>query len=99
MIKNRFQILKFGPRYPIEQQVKLVYALCAVHNFVLANDNRDYFVVHYTQPDDSVDGDENEEEYPENITPTDAQKAQAKQMRDRIAQGMWDDYSTHLDRN
>ena len=77
-------------------QVKLVHALCALHNFVHVNDNRDFFVVTYTEPTDVTVNVVQDAPLPASMAPSEAEKRQAKQMRERIAQQMWDDYCGYM---
>ncbi len=36
VLKNRFHILRSTPSHPIRSQLRLVFALCGVHNFILS---------------------------------------------------------------
>ncbi|KAI9910248.1 hypothetical protein PsorP6_011112 [Peronosclerospora sorghi] len=41
VLKKRFPILAKGYQYPVKTQVKLVYALTAIHNFIIEHSGED----------------------------------------------------------
>jgi DDE superfamily endonuclease len=88
VLKGRFVILQKPPRqYNIGTQVRLVFALTAVHNFMNLHgcDPEDEA---YDEDDES--GDEEEDQY------NNSHDAGMNSRRDNIAQQMWEDYQAYV---
>jgi len=99
VLKRRFQILKHAPEFSIKTQVKLIYALTAVNNFL----NREH-----DEPLDPSD-DEDSESEDENValggTANINFSASGReddsgmnQRREDLAQALWERYQQGLDR-
>lgn len=103
-LKARFPILISAPPYPLQTQVKLVVAACAIHNYIRAEKPDDWIFRMYEQ-DSTVLGIEDslppfEIEQP--LMHIDAQALDigieteqleiSSQLRDAIATEMWNDY-------
>ncbi|KAF2317524.1 hypothetical protein GH714_023929 [Hevea brasiliensis] len=106
-LKARFPILMSAPPYPLQTQVKLVVAACAIHNFIRGE-----------KPDDLIFGmyeQDNMIEIEESLPPLDVEQSMmqvekeavdiafeteqlefSSQLRDSIASNMWDDYISDL---
>jgi hypothetical protein len=94
ILKRRFRILRSPPEYPFTTQVKLVFALTALHNFIRLH-NDDEKDGNWTQEE----GDE-EQGTTEDGSQEDGQEVGAlemKELRDEIAEHMWSDYNMYLD--
>ena len=102
-LKARFPILMSAPPYPLQTQVKLVVAACALHNYIRREKPDDWLFKMYEQ--DSLPQEEEsspivEVEQPmmnlENsaldIPFEDEQLEFSLQLRDSIATEMWSDY-------
>jgi hypothetical protein len=102
-LKRRFRILRSPPEYPYTTQVKLVFALTALHNFIrLNNDNVELgtWKRNWTQEEDE-DEDDDMETVGYGNRPEGEQEIGAEQMselREGIAEHMWRDYNMYLER-
>lgn len=103
VLKARFPILMAAPPYPLQTQVKLVVAACALHNYIRMEKPDDWlFKMH--EGDISFQREESlpplEVEQPKSDVDMqsldsdfDAEQLEfAAQMRDSIASEMWSDY-------
>ena len=93
ILKRRFRILRSPPEYPFTAQVKLVFALTALHNFIRLH-NDDKKDGNWTQEK----GDE-EQGTTEDGSHEDGQEGWAlemKELRDEIAEHMWSDYNMYF---
>jgi len=109
ILKRRFRILRTPPKYHFSPQVKLVFALTALHNFIRLNsdgieDNtrkRKWTDVENedgSQQSEGIDSVGNEP-LGERSDRTDIDGAkQMSQLRERIAEDMWRDYDLYLER-
>jgi DDE superfamily endonuclease len=89
VFKQRFVILQKAPRqYSIETQVKLIYALVALHNFM---NKHGHDPQAECQQLDSLEVDETEQCTQEN------DNVNMTGRRDEIANSMWKDYLSHLE--
>jgi len=86
-----------APEYPLETQVKLVTATLALHNFIRTVDaveaNMDDLHGNLQQNDRDIQPNEQHNEGNGNIN---ADRLVAINMRDNIAQAMWDQYQEYL---
>ncbi|KAM7278538.1 hypothetical protein ACFE04_005672 [Oxalis oulophora] len=106
-LKERFPILTSAPPYPLQTQVKLVVAACALHNFIRKEKPDDLIFQKYEQ--DSVLLQNNQQG--ESLSPADLEEVpminnaealgivfepenlhQSSELRDSIAMDMWDDF-------
>lgn len=106
-LKERFPILMSAPPYPLQTQVKLVVAACALHNYIRREKPDDWLFRMYEQ-DTVMQMEESlpplEVEQP--MTHVDMQALDigfqteelelASQFRDCVASEMWEDYLRHL---
>jgi hypothetical protein len=97
VLKRRFKVLRTAPEYAFDTQVKLVYALTALHNFIQT---------HITEEEEEVGLDDasvlredtvgrRTERIIEDSTIT---SSRMDARRDDIAEAMWEDYTTYLAR-
>ena len=92
--KRRFKILTSAPEYNFHTQIRLVFALTALHNFIRDN------------PSEEVDYFEQEEENTQDPSTSEpgtfgnslTTSTRMNQKRDRIANQMWTDYVDILSR-
>ena len=98
VVKKKFRLLSAGASYSIENQAKMVLAICALHNFIRVHDADDEDAAS-TEPDF-----EERFQYPTpanlqlymgsgSITRTENERASER--RDRIARAMWENYQMH----
>lgn len=94
VLKHRFRILLLSPEYPMTIQARIPAALCAIHNFISTHN-----------PDDNVLPDDDDEHFdydnPEHQGIPDDEEVfdgagGMKEVRNRIARSMWEDYQTVL---
>ena len=89
VVKRRFRLMVAAPEYPVQTQAKLVPALCVLHNFIRTHDPEDL---------DLVDSAEVECRSPQRqpqdfrVTVDAAERREANDRRDKIAQAMWTQY-------
>ncbi|KAL5751196.1 hypothetical protein ACOSP7_025799 [Xanthoceras sorbifolium] len=107
-LKERFPILMSAPPYPLQTQVKLVVAACALHNYIRREKPDDWIFRMYEQEtafqmdDESLPPLEAEQQLMHSDTQaldTGFQTDQldlTSQFRDSIAAEMWDDYISGL---
>jgi hypothetical protein len=100
VLKKRFPILKKQCEYKLGTQVKLVKALCCLHNFIRINGGLDEY---YNQATDSEpnsiddDGNLNLGRHLQLVEPvTRIDRGIAKEKRDKIAEKIWQDYLRHI---
>jgi hypothetical protein len=89
VLKNRFPVLKYGCKYSIETQVKLIYALCVIHNFIIEKKTNGEVDIEQ-RVDDELPQDA------EDVGAVQGADTEANEYRDRIAQAMWADYSYRI---
>ena len=106
-LKERFPILMLAPPYPLQTQVKLVVAACALHNYIRREKPDDLLFKMYEQ--------ETVLQIEESLPPLEVEQAMmhvdtrdlevafeaeqlelSSQLRDSIATEMWDDYIRDL---
>lgn len=93
VIKRRFKILAVGSEYSIDDQIRILPALCALHNFAKIHDNDDDEDELHAVVDPSP-GDRNGCLARSAISPAEKKRAQTR--RDEIAQAMWESYQNEL---
>jgi hypothetical protein len=94
VLKRRFRILLLAPEYSLDIQARIPTALCAVHNFIRMHDKEEGQLVE-NGTSDIIDSDHHD--YPQPGGMAEAEDdTDAKIMRNRIAQAMWDDYQCVL---
>lgn len=93
--KRRFQILKSAPEYDIQTQIDIVFAITALHNFIMEHDHLAYEVDIYLSPhldlDDTVDLEDNSTSTMEGLT-----SEEMNSMWEELAERMWNDYQDYL---
>lgn len=102
VLKQRFHILEKRPRYDRATQIQLVYALCALHNFVrLTNADDDLFKdeqarmekdILYPQRNDM----HNQASKKPNATAEAIAEKEMDKFQSRVAKEMWEKYKDHL---
>jgi hypothetical protein len=91
-VKKRFPILKKQLEYDYGTQVQLVNALCCLHNFIrLESDGYDDFDK-FIAVAEGRDGGNEAEGITLHTDVTEQERRQAKNMRDKIAKEMWNEY-------
>lgn len=102
-LKERFPILMSAPPYPLQTQVKLVVAACALHNYIRREKPDDMLFKSY-EPQTTLQIQESlaPQEVEQAIMPVDThdlevafeaeQPELSSQLRDSIATEMWEDY-------
>ncbi|KAJ3791630.1 hypothetical protein GGU11DRAFT_650832, partial [Lentinula aff. detonsa] len=99
--KRRFRILNGAPEYPFSTQTKIVPALAAIHNFIKSMDPGDQgYRIHSSTLDvqmsqESAQMVDTNDDGELGTTVTTAERRQANERRDAIAQAMWNDYITY----
>ncbi|KAJ4959429.1 hypothetical protein NE237_026540 [Protea cynaroides] len=105
ILKERFPILLSVPPYPLQTQVKLVIAACAIHNYIRQENSDDWlFKMHEEESEPHVEPMMQVEIDPLISTETPAvdivcdeeQLEMASQVRDSIAAELWNDYMLDL---
>jgi hypothetical protein len=100
VLKKRFPILVSSPEYPFSCQVKLVDALCALHNIIMGSEQDSFFL---EKAEDAIEM--RARRYRRRVaggalrqrTPgPDHYSAAAGRMRDEIASAMWIQYQQCL---
>ena len=86
VLKRRFWILLLAPEYSLNIQAQIPAALCAIHNFIHTHDADDIM------PEMDLDnGNPNDHDYVASAAAA-AQLDHPSEIRDHIAQQMWEDY-------
>lgn len=97
VMKKRFKLLTSAPEYGFKVQVQLVHAACFLHNFILCHDPDDASLYQLEEVNRTPRTNTNYEAQEEsNIVEEENSEASAK--RDRIAEEMWQQYTTFLAR-
>ncbi|KAJ7182312.1 hypothetical protein C8R43DRAFT_1144087, partial [Mycena crocata] len=103
VIKHRWSILTRPPHYNMEVQAKIPSALVALHNFILEHDTADLdrWIID-EQAQDNFRGSRRDQEIDFGCLSTSsrvspAEKRHAEDIRDGIAQDMWNDYVQYID--
>lgn len=104
VLKMRFHILEKRPKYSIQTQIQLVYALVALHNFIgRANADDDLFKDELRRMETDILMPERDDMFnqrrPSGYSSAATQAKQEREMDklcDRIALEMWQDYKDHL---
>ena len=96
ILKKRFRILMLSPHFSLDAQARIPAALAALHNFIHTHDTQEGDI-----PDDTaVSRDDNPEYQGQPIISIEGHQGQLtmnmREMRDRIAQDMWEDYQCIL---
>ena len=96
VIKKQWTVLVLAPQYDLDLQAQLFAALIALHNFILDNDPTEHIEHNIMDPIPEAHID------PEDLQATqgeisvgrrsDADSEQGWQLREGIAQAMWNDY-------
>ena len=97
VLKRRFKILTQQIEYPFEVQVRLVKALCCLHNIIRVKGGDDWFDEEWernAQNERSVSDNFSCNEREASNGSIAAQVKLAKKMRDDIAAKMWAQYSS-----
>ncbi|XP_021614892.1 uncharacterized protein LOC110616725 [Manihot esculenta] len=106
-LKARFPILMSAPPYPLQTQVKLVVAACAIHNYIRREKPDDLIFRMYEQ-DNMLEIEESLPplEVEQSMIPVENQAVDiafeteqleySSQLRDSIANNMWEDYIRDL---
>ncbi|XP_058093877.1 uncharacterized protein LOC131239943 [Magnolia sinica] len=100
VLKKRFQILTAATSYPIDSQVKLVLAMCTLHNYIhTVAGGEDWLYVEYDSENQYPPAEEEDKEEEDELSETEAweepyavRRAPADVLRDKIARDMWVDY-------
>ncbi|XP_031092604.1 uncharacterized protein LOC115997231 [Ipomoea triloba] len=99
-LKMRFPILMAAPSYPLQTQVKLVVAACAIHNFIREENPEDWIFKIYDQeaglaqedPMPPLETEQPIETQVLNIPFETEHLEQVSQLQDSIASEIWNDY-------
>ena len=103
ILKQRFRILLLPTKFPLDVQARIPAVLSALHNFIRTRhlDHDDPSESDSDEHDD--DGDNQQQVHDQHVdrsevedNASDVDGRTAKQMRDHIAQSMWDDYQNIL---
>lgn len=96
VIKKRWTVLVLAPQYDLDLQARLVAALIALHNFILDNDLEEHVDHNIVDPVPGAHVDPQELQATQGEIAvdrrTDADTETGWQLREGIAQAMWDDY-------
>lgn len=87
IVKQRYRILTVPSEFLLDVQARIPAALCALHNFIY---------MHKSDHDNDLSDSDSEPLDEEILIDMDVDNQTAKQMRDGIAQAMWDDYQSIL---
>jgi hypothetical protein len=102
VLKWRFRILVYPPQFNMVTQTRLPPALTAVHNFIWQYDPKDiddFDAIEDPQPGTRAEGQAAEEGQLAEGLPGAAERQQANQRQDRIAQEMWAQYQAEVSRH
>jgi len=96
VLKRRFLILQSAPEYPYDAQVKLVFALTALHNFIrkIGLEDIHNFEEEERELEQGLASCSPHEVGEEHIEEGDDENMAS--IRDNIAESMWLDYQTYL---
>lgn len=94
VLKKRFQIFNTPPEYPFKTQAHLVHALAVVHNLIRIYDPHDVPSFHEDETENGADSATGE--LAGSVSA--AERTQASEMRDHIANEMWKSYQNILHR-
>ena len=96
VLKKRFRVLRspIDAKYPVQQLV--VYACCALHNFLLSSEGLSFLDEENDLDDDEVDDDD--ENICDDAGVNGVDDLDARAFRDDIANRMWEDYQKYLER-
>jgi len=101
IFKKQFPILKSPNEYPYDSQVKLVLALTALHNFIFKRNREEEGLVWEREEEEERERMGNRRSASISngldIDPA-ADDIGMKGFRDRLAQQMWIDYQTYVNR-
>ena len=86
VIKRRFRILLIAPEYSLDIQARIPAVLCAIHNVIRAHDVDD--IIPEMDPDS---GNPNDHDHIASSAAAE-ELDHPSEIRDRIAQQMWEDY-------
>jgi hypothetical protein len=97
VLKQRWQILQKAPEYNLRDQIGLIYALTALHNWIQRNDDDHGWIddlLFNSEPDWETRQAELEQEATGIVPGSEyyQEDSRMKDLRDRITQTMWDDY-------
>ena len=98
VLKRRFLILQTAPEYPYDVQVKLVFALTALHNFIRKIGLED---IHNFEEEERELEQEPVIHSPQALREEQIEEWDDENMasiRDNIAESMWVDYQAYLNR-
>ena len=91
VLKARFPILKLMPNYPVRRQRQIPTACCTIHNFIRRHHTIDRLFEEYSIQDMIVEGEQGFG-FQEGINVDVAQRAQMAEVRDNIANQIWENY-------
>src|ERR1700678_2977377 len=91
VLKRRFRILRLAPEYNMQIQAQIPAALCAIHNFISHHDPDE------DEMEDLDDGGDGDDGGNDEHRACNEEAIEPSVRRDRIAQGMWDDYKRLLE--
>lgn len=94
-LKKRFQVLQKPPEYPYETQVELIGALCGLNNFIRQESMEEGVIFEHGPVD--IDNDLSKNNSRGAIS-TSISSAMGEK-RDKIAEAMWEEYQTNLQRS
>jgi hypothetical protein len=94
VIKKRWDILTRAPHFDMAIQARIPAGLAALHNFIMKYDIEDAEEL-VVRVNDDMPGDIDYGSFAVSH-PSQAEKEQADQIRDQIAQDMWDSYQLLL---
>lgn len=94
VLKKRFKVLQTPPQFPFKSQVKMIYVLCALSNFIRRKglQQEDIFEQEGFEIDEESIGN-HAGRYPSTTV-----SAAMTRKQDRMAATMWRDYQAHIQR-
>ncbi|CAM8937009.1 unnamed protein product [Rhodiola kirilowii] len=102
-LKSRFPILISAPPYPLQTQVRLVIAACALHNFIHRENPNDWIFKKHQEESSPIIQDPSQPVEPESpdilvqrqdlgVPFSQEEIDMTSRLRDSIAEAMWNDY-------
>ena len=91
VLKARFPILKMMPNYPVRRQRQIPTACCTIHNFIRMQHGTDRLFGDYSREDMIVD-EQSLRVDQEGVDINAIEATQMAQVRETIANQMWDNY-------
>jgi len=99
VLKRRFRWLNLAPEYSLDVQIRIVFVLTALHNFIRSWESEDIFAEAEYAEERAREADLGEQSNGDNNEVSHINDSQEmEEFRDKLAEAMWADYQTELSR-